>query len=69
MGRLGSILSAHLLDNANEMAENIRLVKSDLFHKIAADGHMPEETAREANGIWYTYFSLAPITATCWAMI
>ncbi|CAF2774071.1 unnamed protein product [Rotaria sp. Silwood2] len=65
-GRFGSILSAHLLDNANEVTENIRLVKSDLFLKIAADGHMPEETVRGANGIWYTYFSLAPITATCW---
>jgi hypothetical protein len=48
------------------MTENIRLVKSDLFKKIAADGHMPEETAREVGGISYTYFSLAPITATCW---
>ena len=65
-GRFGSILSAHLLDNTNEMAENIRLVKSDLYKKIAADGHMPEETAREVGGIWYTYFSLAPITAACW---
>ncbi|CAF1270624.1 unnamed protein product [Didymodactylos carnosus] len=65
-GRLGSILSAHLLDNPQETAENIRLIKSDLFHKIANDGHMPKETARGANGIWYTYFSLAPITAACW---
>jgi hypothetical protein len=65
-GRLGSILSAHLLDNPQEVAENIRLIKSDLFHKIAPDGHMPEETKRGDNGIWYTYFSLAPITAACW---
>ena len=65
-GRLGSILSAHLLDNTPEITENIRLIKSDLFHKIAQDGHMPEETNRGANGIWYTYFSLAPMTAACW---
>jgi len=65
-GRLGSILSAHLLDNSNEIQTNINLFKSDVFHKIAQDGHMPEETAREANGIWYTYFSLAPMTAACW---
>ncbi|UJR25401.1 hypothetical protein I4U23_006748 [Adineta vaga] len=65
-GRLGSILSAYILDDPIEVAENIRLIKSDLFHKIAQDGHMPEETKREANGIWYTYFSLAPITAACW---
>lgn len=64
-GRFGSALCAYLLDDSEEMKENIRLVKSDLFHKIAPDGHMPEETRREANGIWYTYFSLAPITAAC----
>jgi len=67
-GRFGSVLCAHLLDNEAEMTENIRLVKSDLFHKIAGDGHMPEETRREKNGIWYTYFSLAPITATMYAI-
>ena len=65
-GRLGSILTAYLLDDKAEVAENIRLIKSDLFHKIAPDGHMPEEVRREANGIWYTYFSLAPITAASW---
>ncbi|CAF1165087.1 unnamed protein product [Adineta ricciae] len=65
-GRFGSILSGYLLENSTEIAENIRLIKKDLFHKIAQDGHMPEETKREANGIWYTYFSLAPITAACW---
>jgi hypothetical protein len=63
-GRLGSALVAYLLDNPEEMAENVRLIKSDLFHKIASDGHMPEETRRGNNGIWYTYFSLAPITAS-----
>ncbi|GAB2765877.1 hypothetical protein GCM10027275_04280 [Rhabdobacter roseus] len=64
-GRLGSALCAQLLDDPAQLAENSRLVKSDLFHKIAEDGHMPEETRRGSNGIWYTYFSLAPITATC----
>jgi hypothetical protein len=64
-GRFGSVLCAYLLDNKEEMAENTRLVKSDLFHKIADDGHMPEETRRQGNGIWYTYFSLAPLTASC----
>lgn len=67
-GRLGAILTAHLLDDEADMAENIRLIKSDLFHKIAADGHMPEEVRRGSNGIWYTYFSLAPITAACWVV-
>ncbi|KAA0994138.1 alginate lyase family protein [Dyadobacter sp. UC 10] len=67
-GRLGSALCAQFLDDEKEMAENAKLIKSDLFHKIAADGSMPEETKRKANGIWYTYFSLAPITAASWVI-
>lgn len=67
-GRLGSVLCAQLLDNEAEMTETVRLIKSDLFHKIADDGHMPEETRREKNGIWYTYFSLAPITASMYVV-
>lgn len=65
-GRFGSILGAYLLDNPQQMTENMRLIKSDMFHKIADDGHMPEEVNRGVNGIWYTYFSLAPMTAACW---
>jgi hypothetical protein len=65
-GRFGSILAAYYLNDKTELNENIRLVKSDLFEKIEDDGHMPEETRRGNNGIWYTYFSLAPITAACW---
>lgn len=65
-GRLGSILTAQYLNDVAEIQENIRLIKSDLSDKIAADGSMPHETRRGANGIWYTYFSLAPITSACW---
>ncbi|MFA7472545.1 MAG: alginate lyase family protein [Spirosomataceae bacterium] len=65
-GRLGSILAAHYLGDKGEIQENIRLIKSDLSDKIAEDASMPHETRRGANGIWYTYFSLAPITAACW---
>ncbi|MGN7722975.1 alginate lyase family protein [Chitinophaga sp. 22620] len=65
-GRYGSMLADYYLDDEADMAENIRLIKSDLFDKIAVDGHMVEEVKREKNGLWYTYFSLAPITASCW---
>ncbi len=30
-----------------------------------SDGSMPLETKRGRNGIWYTYFALAPLTAAC----
>ncbi|MCD8317838.1 MAG: alginate lyase family protein, partial [Paraprevotella sp.] len=65
-GRFGSMLAASLSDDRAEIEENVRLIKSDLSHKIAADGSMPEETRRGDNGIWYTYFSLAPMTGACW---
>ncbi|WP_245189640.1 alginate lyase family protein [Lunatimonas salinarum] len=67
-GRYGSVLSAAFLEDSGEMAENIRLIQSDLHHKIAPDGHMPEEVRRQDRGLWYTYFSLAPITAACWVI-
>jgi hypothetical protein len=67
-GRFGSVLCAHLLDDPSEIQENSRLIKSDLFKKIDPDGHMPFETQRGANGIWYTYFSLAPMTAASYVI-
>ena len=65
-GRFGSSLSAYYLNDSLDLKEDVRLFKSDLFDKIADDGHMPSETKRGANGIWYTYFSLAPMTAMAW---
>lgn len=67
-GRFGSVLTAYLLDDSIEMTTIINLIKGDLFLKIADDGHMPKETVREANGLWYTYFSLAPMTAASWVI-
>ncbi len=65
-GRLGSLLAASFLEDKAEVLQNVQLIKSDLFSKIASDGHMPLEVVRGNNGIWYTYFSLAPMTAACW---
>ncbi|SFS69237.1 Alginate lyase [Porphyromonadaceae bacterium NLAE-zl-C104] len=65
-GRYASILSASFTENRAAANENIRLMKSDLFVKIAPDGHMPEEVPRGVTGTWYTYFSLSPLTASAW---
>lgn len=65
-GRYASILSASLTEDMAGANENVRLIKSDLFDKIAPDGHMPEEVKRGADGTWYTYFSLSPLTAAGW---
>ncbi|RAV31017.1 alginate lyase family protein [Sinomicrobium soli] len=66
--RFASLLANVYLGDRADFAENVRLIKSDLFDKIAPDGHMTEEVKREKNGIWYTYFSLAPLTASMWVI-
>lgn len=67
-GRFGSVLCADFLGDSEEMQKNVDLVKSDMFIKIAEDGHMPEEVRRARHGMWYTYFSLSPMTAACWVI-
>lgn len=67
-GRLGSLLAASFLNDKEEIERNTELIKSDLSDKIASDGHMPAEVVREKNGIWYTYFSLTPMTASFWVV-
>ena len=65
-GRYASLLAASYLIDKNEIKANCKLIKSDLAAKITENGSMPEETKRKEKGIWYTYFSLAPITASAW---
>ncbi|WP_343524619.1 alginate lyase family protein [Pedobacter sp.] len=64
--RLASILADTYLEDQEDLQQNISLIKKDLFDKIAADGHLVEEVKRQGKGIWYTYFSLAPLTASSW---
>lgn len=66
--RLSSLLADDYLNDSADFNANVKLIKKDLFEKIASDGHMVEEVKREKNGIWYTYFSLAPLTASCWVI-
>lgn len=66
MGTSGLFVSRFFLDDKEEIERNIKLIKGDLGDKIASDGHMPEEVRRGKNGLWYTYFSLAPMTASFW---
>ncbi|WP_268224525.1 alginate lyase family protein [Sinomicrobium oceani] len=66
--RFASLLADVYLEDTADFEENIRLIKSDLFEKIATDGHLVEEVKREKNGIWYTHFSLAPLTASMWVI-
>ncbi|QIH35373.1 alginate lyase family protein [Sphingobacterium sp. DR205] len=66
--RFANLLSANFLDDQKELSFTIALIKTDLFEKIAADGHLIEEVKRGEKGLWYTYFSLAPLTAAMWCI-
>lgn len=66
--RYASLLAAELLDDSIEFAYVTQLVKKDLTSKIAPDGFLIEEVKRQEKGLWYSYFSLAPITASAWVI-
>jgi hypothetical protein len=62
-GTFGAVTADDYLgDAAGVSAETARL-EGHIDSSIAPDGRMPEETARGAGGIWYSYFALAPMTA------
>ena len=64
-GVLGCIASHYFLDDALGLDADIERIRKTINHAIEADGHMPAETRRDKNGIWYTYFAIAPLTAAC----
>lgn len=64
-GILGCIASYYFLDNVDALDKYISQIKPKIDLEIAADGSMPHETKRGKNGIWYTYFALAPLTSAC----
>ena len=66
--RFASLLADVYLDDKADFQTNVELIKKDLFDKIAPDGHMVEEVKRQVKGVWYTYFSLAPLTASSWVI-
>ncbi len=64
-GLVGSMASHYFLENKPGLAADIQLLREKIDHSIAADGHMPLEVKRGKNSLWYTYFSLSPLTAAC----
>ncbi|MVN91755.1 alginate lyase family protein [Mucilaginibacter aquatilis] len=66
--RLATVLGDCFIGDVADIKKTTEMIKADLFNKIAPDGHMVEEVKRQGNGIWYTYFSLAPLTASMWVI-
>jgi hypothetical protein len=64
-GLLGCAAAYHFLDDAKGLDWCVHSIKKKIDNSIAANGSMPEEIRRGKNGMWYTYFALAPLTAAC----
>ncbi len=62
-GNYGAISAYYYLDDTAGVNNEITRLRDKIDVSIASDGSMPHETARGTYGIWYTYFSLAPMTA------
>ncbi len=64
-GLLASTASYNYLGDMKELENCAEMARKRIDDTIQPTGEMPHETVREGNGIWYTYFALAPMTATC----
>lgn len=64
-GVLASLEASYVLGDEAGIQENILFLKNNIDSQIGSDGTMPEETRRGDKGLWYTYFSLAPMTQAC----
>jgi hypothetical protein len=62
-GILGAIAAHQFLGEAFALEADIVQLRNKIDTKIDPDGVLPAEVSRGRGGIWYTYFSLAPLTA------
>lgn len=53
----------HLLGSSSGFDTTVDRLETIIDSSIDANGFLPHETSRGKNGMWYTYFSLAPKTA------
>ena len=61
-GLFATAMAYHILEVNDKVKEELDRIPARLPKCISADGAMPNETRREANGLWYTYYALTPIT-------
>lgn len=62
-GVYGAISGYRYLDDSVHVRGEIDRIKSKIDSQIALNGSIPEEIRRGAEGLWYTYFYLSPLTA------
>ncbi|MEA4935333.1 MAG: alginate lyase family protein [Paludibacter sp.] len=61
-GTYATAASYHILGKKAELKNETERMKVRIDKYQNEDGSMPQETRREGNGIWYTYFALTPMT-------
>jgi len=61
---LGRILSQIWLDDTEGLEESINYTKNTILEQINSQAILPAEVKRGPTGMWYTYFSLAPMSAS-----
>lgn len=61
-GTFATAASYHILGRKTELSNEVERMKLRIDSHQADDGSMPQETRRESNGLWYTYFALVPMT-------
>jgi hypothetical protein len=65
-GIFASIAASHLLDDRAAVLADIESLKQRIAESIAPNGELPHENRRTNSGMWYTYFSLGPLTGAAW---
>lgn len=63
-GNWGTAASCYILKDKTGLKTEINRLKEKINNNQNADGSLPQETRRENNGLWYTYFALVPTTMT-----
>ncbi len=61
-GIFAALVADHYLDDRASMDAHVVRLREIIDDQIDPDGTLPREIARGARSLWYTYFSLAPMT-------
>jgi len=61
-GNLASLAAYSYLDDKNKFNKEVKYTKHLIKTQIGIDGEMVKEINRQKNGMFYTYFALAPLT-------
>jgi len=61
-GLYAAMLADHLLDDAPKMQELEVRLREIIDEQVEPDGTLPDAMARGEKSLWYTYFTLAPLT-------